>query len=347
MLSQPPAFISLYDYMAQSNATYYGTHGSIGASGDFITAPEISQMFGELLGAWVIARWQQMGKPKPFNLVEMGPGKGTLMADMLRLMRGHEDIYRAIEVHLVETSPRLRAAQTEKLSAFALPFTWHARLENVPDAPFILIANEFLDALPIRQFIYTIEGWKERGVTPTADGYAWTECAAPPPTLPPQLPAPIPGNIFEACPDMRVVLQEIARRAKTHQGSALFIDYGYARTDYGDTFQAVSQHEFADPLGAAGEQDLTAHVNFAEVENFARAAGLQVSGPTGQGEFLMNIGLQLRADKLIEKTETPVDKLEIIEAAHRLTSPSEMGTLFKVICLSSPNLPMPEGFYAP
>ena len=215
--------------MAESNAAYYGAHSSVGADGDFITAPEISQMFGEMLGAWVIARWHQMRKPTPFNLVELGPGKGTLMADMLRVMRGHEDIYPALEVHLVETSPRLRAAQTEKLSAFAVPFTWHARLENVPDAPMILIANEFLDALPIRQYIYTIEGWKERGVTPTADGYAWTERAAGVPQLPPQLAAPIPGNIFETCPDMRTVLQEIARRSVSRALRQLRYEISVAR----------------------------------------------------------------------------------------------------------------------
>jgi NADH dehydrogenase [ubiquinone] 1 alpha subcomplex assembly factor 7 len=193
--------------------------------------------------------------------------------------------------------------------------------------------------------MYTLEGWQERGVMRAGDAYEWaTRAADTPPQVPPYLPAPIPGNMLETCPDMEVVLAEIAQRLKQYAGSALFIDYGYARVDYGDTFQAVSGHEFADPLENPGEQDLTAHVNFAAIENFGRAAELQVAGPSGQGEFLMRLGMQIRADKLLEHTDNPADKLEVIEAAYRLTSPDEMGTLFKVICLSSKDLPPPEGF---
>jgi NADH dehydrogenase [ubiquinone] 1 alpha subcomplex assembly factor 7 len=343
-----PEFISLYDFMARANAQYYAARDAIGANGDFITAPEISQMFGELLGAWVIARWNQMGRPAPFYLIELGPGKGTLMADMLRVLRAHADVYEAVQIQLVETSPKLRRAQKEKLREHQIQIHWHDELKTVPHAPFILVANEFLDALPIRQFIYTLEGWQERGVELIDGEYVWaTRAADNPPHVPPYLPAPIPGNMLETCPDMDLVLGEIAQRLKQYAGSALLIDYGYGVQDYGDTFQAVSGHEYADTLENPGEQDLTAHVNFAAIENFGQKENLQVAGPTGQGEFLMRLGLQHRADKLIENTASPADKLEVIEAAYRLTSPDEMGSLFKVICLSSPHLPPPEGFHAP
>ena len=340
-----PEFISLYDYMAECNAKYYANRDAIGAGGDFITAPEISQMFGELLGAWVAARWDQMGRPTPFQLIEMGPGKGTLMADILRVLSAHKNIYEALQVQLVEISPKLRRAQKEKLREHQIQIHWHDDLKTVPIAPFILIANEFLDALPIRQFVYTLEGWQERGAQRVGEAYEWaTRVTDKAPNVPPYLAAPIPGNILESCPDMNGVLTEIARRCRKHLGSAIFIDYGYGIQEYGDTFQAVRQHEFANPLENPGEQDLTAHVNFAAIENFAQGANLQVTGPAGQGEFLMRIGLQIRADKLIASTDNPTDKLEVIESAYRLTSPDEMGSLFKVICLSSKDLPVPEGF---
>lgn len=340
-------FIPLDRYMAECNAHYYGACEAIGGSGDFITAPEISQMFGEMIGAWIISRWDQMGRPTPFQLIELGPGKGTLIADALRVLRSYPDIYGAVQIHLVETSPKLRAAQKEKLSAFQPTVNWHDDFNSVPAAPFILIANEFFDALPIQQFIYTMTGWQERGVIFRDDKIEWaTQEIERDLPLPPHLRAPVPGNIIEHCPAMTGILMQLADRLQSHKGSALFIDYGYAVTDYGDTFQAVAEHEYADPLARPGEQDLTAHVNFNAIENLVRAAGLQVHGTIGQGEFLINVGLQIRAEKLIEKTADPADKMEIIEAAHRLTHPSEMGTLFKAICLASPQLPTPDGFHA-
>ena len=343
-------FIPLSTYMTQCNAHYYGVQNSIGSSGDFITAPEISQMFGEILGAWIITRWHQMGRPVPFQLIELGPGKGTLMADALRVMRGHADIYAAVGVHLVETSMRLRGMQLENLAAFHPSKTWHDDLGDIPHAPFILIANEFLDALPIQQFIYTITGWQERGVMFDGEKISWATAPLPPgwqPEISPYMHAPVPGNILEASVAAIAAVEAVTARMAAQNGSALIIDYGYARTDYGDTFQAVSQHEYANPLEQPGECDLTAHVNFTAIENLARAHDLQVSGPIGQGEFLSSLGLKLRAEKLLANTADPNDKLEIIEAAYRLTSADEMGTLFKVISLSSPGLPLPEGFHAP
>jgi len=336
--------------MAQCNVDYYGRHDSIGAAADFITAPEISQMFGELLGAWVIARWHAMDAPTPFQLIELGPGKGTLMADMLRVLRNHADIYAAVRIHLVETSPKLHATQKETLQDFTPPVTWHDNLQTVPPAPFILIANEFLDALPIQQFIYTLADWQERGVRRDGEKLTWATRDINNDALPDtrHLPAPVPGNILEHCPALPDILQSISTRLTVHSGAALLIDYGYARTDYGDTFQAVARHQYANPLENPGEQDLTAHVNFAVIENFGKIQGqktpLKIWGHIGQGEFLINLGLQLRAEKLLANAATPEDKMEIIEAAHRLTHPSEMGSLFKVICLSSSDLPPPEGF---
>jgi len=340
-------FIPLDEYIAQCNTHYYGARDSIGGIGDFITAPEITQMFGEVLGAWVISRWVQMGRPTPFQLIELGPGKGTLMADVLRVLRQHPDIYAAVHIHLVETSPKLRAAQKQSLREFMPPVMWHDDIKHIPTAPFILLANEFFDALPIRQFVYTMAGWQERGVRLQNEKLTWASREIPesePPPLPRHLPTPVPGNMIETCPAMTTVLQTLAARMEQHPASALIIDYGYAVQNYGDTFQAVSQHQYADPLAQPGHQDLTAHVNFAEIEQFGAARGLQTAGPKGQGEFLINIGLQVRAEKLIAQSPAPEDKLEVIEAAYRLTSSDEMGTLFKVICLSSLYLPPPEGF---
>jgi len=335
--------------MAACNAHYYGAQDSIGGAGDFITAPEISQMFGEVLGAWVISRWQQMGRPAPFQLIELGPGKGTLMADMLRVLRQHPDIYSAAHIHLMETSPKLRAAQKKSLKDFAPPIMWQHDFQNIPAAPFILIANEFLDALPIKQMIYTVEGWHERGVILKNEKLEWATALLQEwqPDIPLHLRAPVPGNILEVSPVMITVMNAITKRLQNQPGSALVIDYGYTVPDYGDTFQAVREHQYADPLSAPGEQDLTTHVNFSALENLAHQSDLQISGPTGQGDFLARIGMQLRAENLLAQCDDPADKLEIIEAVHRLTHSAEMGTLFKVICLSSPQLPPPEGFYAP
>ena len=349
----PNQFVPLDAFMAQCNAHYYGASEAIGGAGDFITAPEISQMFGELIGAWAVARWQTLGRPAPFQLIELGPGKGTLMSDVMRVMRQNPDCYRAVEIHLVETSPKLRAAQGEMLAKFSPPVSWHDDIREIPSAPFILLANEFFDALAIRQFVFTATGWHERGVTFDGKKFAWASREIAGTELPQaarHLPPPVPGNMIEICPALPEILETIRTRFILHAGAALIIDYGYAATDYGDTFQALRAHEYADPLEYPGEQDLTAHVNFSVIENFAKeqidAHVLQTSGPLGQGEFLMNLGLQLRGEKIIAGAAEPAEKLEIIEAAHRLTHPAEMGTLFKVMCLSSPHLPEPEGFHA-
>lgn len=342
-------FIPLHDYMALCNARYYGAEKSIGAEGDFITAPEISQIFGELLGVWVVQRWQDMGKPGHFHLIELGPGRGTLMFDMLHVMRQFPAAFDAAEIHLVENSPRLRGIQKETLTEFGKSMHWHDALHPLPDAPFIVIANEFFDALPIQQIVYSMNGWLERGAVMKNNKleYATRETtdeflkSFPKPST-----APVPGSMLEHCPAMHAWLNVFLTRMQSQPGSALIIDYGYTHHDYGDTFQALYHHQFADPLERAGEQDLTAHVNFAAIRDFAARGGLQCAGPITQGEFLKRIGIEIRAQKLLEKITEPADKIGLMEGVHRLTAGEEMGTLFKVICLSSPELPMPEGFHA-
>jgi NADH dehydrogenase [ubiquinone] 1 alpha subcomplex assembly factor 7 len=339
-------FIPLDDYVAQCNAHYYAHQNSIGGnSADFITAPEISQMFGEIIGAWCAAQNYQIASPQKLQLIELGPGRGTLMADILRILRKFPDIYGHIEIHLVETSPRLRAEQEKLLSNFQPPQFWHDDITTIPHAPFILIANEFFDALPIRQFTYTALGWHEVGVVIDHDVIQPTsQPAAHMPRLPPHLPPPVPGNRIEFCPAMLPILQNIHSRLLLHPGRALIIDYGYGRAGYGDTLQAIHHHQYANPFENAGKQDLTAHVNFEAIGADARAAGVETTATIGQGDFLRCLGIEQRAEKLLQATDDGEEKLGILEDAHRLTAPDEMGTLFKVICLSSPALPPPEGF---
>jgi len=343
-------FVALHDYMAWCNAHYYSHRPAIGAAGDFITAPEISQLFGELLGIWVISRWNEMGQPKYFNLIELGPGRGTLMADMLRLLRQIPDVYNAVEIHLYENSSAMRAEQKSALADHNKTIHWHDDLHKIPTAPFIVIANEFFDALPIQQFVYSIGGWLEVGVQ-MRDGklvYATREItdAQQLKNVPQIEIPPVPGNTMENCPSMENYLDFFLRRMQEQPGSALFIDYGYNATTYGDTFQAVAHHAFADPLENPGAQDLTAHVNFGMIKEFAQQQHLHCAGPIGQGEFLQNMGIQIRAEKLLAQVSDPQEKFEITSGVHRLTAADEMGNLFKVICLSSPTLLPPEGFHA-
>lgn len=345
-------FIPLHDYMQQCNEHYYGQQPAIGAMGDFITAPEISQMFGEILGIWIITRWQQMGEPDRLQLIEAGPGKGTLMSDMLRVLKSQPRLFKGLEVHFLEFSDRLREMQKNSIAPTGVKAYWHDDLNLLAPGAFILIANEFFDALPIQQIVYSATGWLERGVMQRNGKleYATREISDPDMIFninPERVPiAPVPGNILEHSPMTGNYLRWLLTRLqnKSVPGSALIIDYGYASHAYGDTFQAVHHHEFADALARPGEQDLTAHVNFAAMADFARQWDLQCTGPIGQGEFLRQMGIEQRASDLANGPSEPLEKLGIMEGLHRLTDADEMGTLFKVICLSSPQLPKPEGF---
>jgi SAM-dependent MidA family methyltransferase len=322
--------------MAEANAHYYATRDPLGAAGDFTTAPEISQMFGELIGLCLADLWSNAGRPDA-AYVELGPGRGTLAADALRAMRaaGLEP-----PVHFVETSPTLRAEQAKRVP----DAQWHADLSTLPtDRPLLIVANEFFDALPARQFIATPAGWRERHVTCT-DG-RFTPAAGPPvgsAAIPARLRAAPAGTILETSPAAAAIARDIAHRLARQGGASLIIDYGHARTSHGDTLQAVSAHAFADPFEAPGERDLTVHVDFEALAAAATAEGVRVHGPVGQGPWLEAMGISLRAAALARAA--PARAAEIETARHRLTAPDQMGTLFKTMALVAEGWPTPAGF---
>ncbi len=326
--------ITVADFMAEAlghpDHGYYITRDPLGAAGDFTTAPEISQMFGELIGLALAQGWVDQGAPGRIVLAELGPGRGTLMADALRATRAVPGFHAALSVHFVETSPTLRAAQ-----ARAVPGAiWHDSIATLPEAPLYLVANEFLDALPIRQFIRDGGGWRERMVV-TRDG-ALAFALGPAGAVPLLAGrAAADGTCVEYCPALPGILAEAGRRIARHGGAALFIDYGdWAGS--GDTLQAVSRHVFADPLAAPGTADLTAHVDFAAVA--AAAAPARASSMTTQGVFLERLGITARAQALARGLTGA--QLDAHVGAHRrLTHPDQMGHLFKVIGLTPPAAP--------
>ena len=327
---------------------YYMTRDPLGVAGDFTTAPEISQMFGELLGLWAVATWQQMGSPTRLALVELGPGRGTLMADALRAARLVPAFGAAIEVHLVETSPVLRARQKALLADAGVPLSWHDRVDDLPGDPTVVIANEFFDALPISQFLRSTQGWHERRVGLDAAG-ALVLGVDPRPTpfaaaLARHIPLPHPvGAMMEHLESDAPAL--LAAHLVRTGGAALIIDYGYGQSAFGDTLQALAQHRFVDPLHEPGAADLTAHVDFAALARTAQASGLQAHGPVPQGEFLARLGLQQRAERL-KREATPSQREAIDLAVARLadTDDTAMGRLFKVLALSHPSLGVPPAF---
>ncbi|KAF1857800.1 hypothetical protein Lal_00041241 [Lupinus albus] len=317
---------------------YYRTRDPLGARGDFTTAPEITQMFGELVGAWAAYVHRAMGAPEPLVLAELGPGRGTLMADALRALSAAAPGVR-IAPHLVETSPVLRQAQEHRLSG--LGATWHASPESLPDGPAIIFANEFFDCLPVRQFVRTANGWHERLVGLGAEG-ALAFGLAPEPT--PGIAAGAPEGAVVSVPGPALdLVRGFAKRVRAKGGVLLAFDYGYVRPGFGDTLQALSGHAFADPLATPGEADLTCHVDFAALALAAREAGAAVHGPVDQGDFLTALGLRERAAKLRLRADD--HQAEAIDAAVvRLTDdrPEGMGRLFKVMAVAPPDLgPLP------
>jgi NADH dehydrogenase [ubiquinone] 1 alpha subcomplex assembly factor 7 len=343
--------LSVAEYMAEAlghpRFGYYATRDPLGAQGDFITAPEISQVFGELIGLWCAEQWERMGCPAPVLLAELGPGRGTLMADALRAVARVAPRFRAaLRLHLVETSPVLRAAQAQRL-AEAAP-TWHDSLATLPDAPLLVVANEFLDALPIRQFVRGAEGWHERrvGLAPDGRSLAWVVDAgagAAAALLPPAIGNAAPVSLAEVCPAALSLAATLAARLTAQGGAALFIDYGYYPSACGDTLQAVQRHRRHDVLVAPGSADLTAHVDFAAFAAAATAAGACAYGPVSQGDFLAALGLAQRAATLLRQA-SPTQAETIRSACRRLIDPAQMGTLFKVLALADPRLPVPAGF---
>lgn len=326
--------ISLAQFMAAANAHYYATRDPLGAAGDFTTAPEISQMFGELIGLWAADLWGRAGEPE-VAWVELGPGRGTLSADALRAVA---TAGLSPPVHFVETSPTLRAAQATRVG----PATWHDSVETLPqDRPLILIANEFFDALPIRQLVKRGDGWCERLVACQDTLFLPIAGKPVPDTI---LPAPLraapPGSVIETSPASVAILRTLAQRIGAQGGALLIVDYGYDGPAIGDTLQAVRRHAFANPYAQPGEQDLTAHVDFATL---AAAAGMEqarVTGPVGQGAFLTALGIAARARAL--SAATPARAGDIARDLARLTA--DMGTLFRVLAVTAPHWPQPAGF---
>ena len=341
--------ISVEDYMAaclgDAEYGYYVTRDPLGVLGDFITAPEISQVFGELIGLWCAVTWQQMGEPTPVKLIELGPGRGTLMADMLRVSRQIPGFREAIEVHLVETSPALQCVQKDTLASDAGFMHWHDRLEDVSFGTSIIVANEFLDALPIRQFQKADERWYERCVGLAALG-GLEFCLKEKPIddlglIPEALQKDGQnGDFAEICPAAGEIVRALAKRAEQSPTVALFIDYGHIESGTGETLQAVKDHNPASPLETPGEADLTAHVDFGEFARMARNADLMAHECMTQGAFLMSLGLKERVERLIAGAGNEAST-EILSAAHRLADTSQMGDLFKVLAISSSGIALP------
>jgi len=325
-------------FMARAAAAYYASRDPFGAGGDFITAPEMTQAFGECLGLWAAIAWEGMGRPDPVILAELGPGRGTLMQDALRAVAEVAPRFRAaLRLHLVETSPRLRALQADRLGSAVA--AWHAEIDTLPSGAAIVIGNEFFDALPIRQFVRRGGTWMERFV---ADG---AFCEAPAEDAPP-LPADADeGTVLEVSEPARAIAAALGARLARQGGLALFLDYGPERSGPGESLQAVSRHGPADPLANPGTADITAHVDFAALAAAARGAGARVFGPLPQGVFLARCGLFSRAAILARMD--PRGAARHLGAAHRLTAPEHMGRLFKAICFCHPDLPPPPGFEEP
>lgn len=325
-------------FMARAARAYYAGREPFGPGGDFVTAPEMTQAFGECLGLWAAIAWQGMGRPDRVALVELGPGRGTLMADALRAIAEMAPGFRAaLRLHLVETSPRLRQAQADRLGTAVA--AWHDDIAGLPPGPAIVLANEFLDALPIRQFVRRGDAWMERFV---ADGRFEERPAADAPPLPATAEE---GAVQEVNEPARAIVAALAARIAAQGGAALFLDYGPEKGGFGDSLQAMAAHGAADPLGAPGVADVTAHVDFAALAEAARALGATVLGPLPQGVFLARLGLFSRAAILARMD--PQGATRHLAAAQRLAAPEHMGRLFKALCLTHPDLPPLPGFEEP
>jgi len=312
---------------------YYERREAIGRTGDFITAPQVSQMFGEMIGVWCLAAWSALGRPKRLVLAEAGPGNGTLMADLLRATKRFPEFAAALDIRLIETSEAMIARQREALPGVAA--RWHMRLDELPEGPLLLVANEFLDALPVRQFVKSGRHWRERCVGLDADGrLQWVLGAATIDAglLPPGHEAEGDGAVYEVSPAREAWVQSLSERLARDSGMALLVDYGHAQSGFGDTFQAVAGHAFADALAEPGMADLTSHVDFSAL---ARAAqGIDAPAIATQGDFLLATGLAERAGALGARADEATRE-RLRGEAERLARPGRMGSLFKVLALAS------------
>ena len=325
---------------------YYIARDPLGREGDFTTAPEVSQMFGELLGLWAASVWKAIGSPGLLRLIELGPGRGTMMADALRALRVLPPLYQALSVHMVEVNPVLREKQRTALSGVR-SIAWHNHIDEVPDGPCIIFANEYFDAMPVHQMVKRETGWHERVVDLDENGTLIFGVESDPTPrfevlLPPLVRAAPIGAVFEWRPDTEIM--KLARRVRDQDGAALIIDYGHMRSDAGDTFQAIARHSYTDPLKAPGQADLTAHVDFNAMARAAEDVGARVHGPVTQGDFLKQLGIETRAVALMSKASNETSE-DIARALKRLIGGGRdgMGSMFKVLGISHPNLTVLAG----
>ncbi|MBD8876087.1 class I SAM-dependent methyltransferase [Roseibium polysiphoniae] len=338
--------ITVADYMAtclgDPQAGYYTTRQVFGREGDFTTAPEVSQMFGELIGAFCLQAWERMGSPKSFQLVELGPGRGTLMSDLLRTAALRPAFLEAAELTLVEMSQKLRKQQAKKLEKSGLQPRFAEGLDQIESGPLVVVANEFFDALPIHQFVKTASGWLERlvGLDDAGKlGFGLGTARLADHDLPKPAALAPDGSILETQPAANAIAEEIGARIAKDGGCALFVDYGYLQPAPGDTLQALYKHSYDDVFARPGEADLTAHVNFEALAAAATRAGAIAFPPLEQGEFLLRLGLLERAGAL-GTGKSHLQQEGIRDAVERLAAPNQMGQLFKVLALSNTPAPL-------
>ena len=346
--AEGPLSVAAYMAMALHDPEdgYYARRDPFGTRGDFITAPEISQVFGELIGLWCAMMWHQLGRPDPVILAELGPGRGTLMSDLLRASATVPDFCRALRLHLVEASAPLRVVQERRLAQFSP--VWAPRFEDLPDGPMLLVANEFLDALPIRQFVRRGIHWSERMVTLDDENRLVFVEGPPSPIVGLLVPEGLrdsaaEGAIVETCPAALTLAAELGARLSREGGSALFIDYGYFPSAPGPTLRALCRHRAVSELAAPGTADLSAHVDFAAFAEAARTTGAEPYGPLPQARLLTALGAVERAAALGRRA-TPSQQQDLDRGVERLLDPGGMGTLFKALTVVSPGLPVPPVF---
>lgn len=337
--TQGPISVQAYMTLCLSHPAegYYTTRDPFGRGGDFTTAPEVSQMFGELVGAWIVETWRSIGLPENIMIAEIGPGRGTLFKDIVRtLAKLAPDLRRAARFELVETSDRLAAVQRETLGETAGAFNWRRNIEELPELPMIIVGNELFDAIPVRQYVMTERGWRERLVDVDADGnlrFVAGPGSLDASLLPPDADDAAIGAVFEVAPARSALMQGMAERIARHGGAGLFFDYGHGVPAVGDTLQAVLKHAYDDPFAHPGEADLTTHVDFAALAAVARSAGLETHF-TAQGDFLVRLGLLERAGALGARADEHArDRLR--GEVERLAAPDQMGQLFKVLAMGA------------
>ena len=351
--------ITIADYMqialSHPQYGYYMKRDPFGVSGDFVTAPEVSQVFGEIIGAWLAHNWELLGSPKEVALVELGAGRGTLMADILRATKNIRGFHDAVSIHLVEISPVLKQKQWKALANKHSRVEWHDNIDSLPQLPLLLIANEFFDALPIRQFVSKQDGWHERMIDIAGDNLVFVNTAASV-----MLPISVMSiesiledlggvlgdsdkneatsiskeKIIETCEPAIMIMRQISEHIANHGGAALIIDYGYTEGSFGDTLQAVKNHEHHQVLKDIGDADITAHVDFLALSQAAQMEGVNVHEIMPQGAFLMRMGAGDRTTSLCKISSAEQQKL-LISGLKRLADPSEMGELFKVLAITS------------